>query len=415
MDAGMILSAAGAGLLSFFSPCILPLLPVYVGLLTTDAANEQLSPGRRLANTVAFVLGICCVFVMLGMGAGVVGATLNNAYLVIALGLLVFVFGLYLAGVIRVPAFEREHRADLGKIQVKGVASAFLLGLAFSFGWTPCVGPVLGTILALAAEQGSVAAGAGLLLVYALGLCVPFLIVTLAANVLLARVRKLHRFLPYIQRVGGALIAVMGLWLVFNQVQVLVAQNQAEDADDAAVVEETVSDEEAEDESASSGATDLVAAARGDHAGDASVEGISSAWKNVVLTDLDGEKHRLNKYKGKPVYFEFWGSWCSSCVADLDQITEVYKEHEELGDVTVLSVVTPGFYGERSTEDFVAWARENNVEVPVLMDTKCSLSQHLGVSAFPTSVFVNSDGTLAKIRLGAIDRDDLEEILAELY
>ncbi len=396
MDLGLVASAAGAGLLSFFSPCILPLLPVYVGVLTTDASSDTLGLGRRCANTIAFVLGICCVFVTLGAGAGALGSTFDSSYVAIALGILVFIFGLHLAGVIRIPFLNREKRANLSKIQVRGILGAFVLGLAFSFGWTPCVGPILGTILALAAEQGSAAVGAGLLLVYALGLCVPFVIITLAANVALAKLRTLHKYLPALQRIGGALIAVMGLWLVFSQVSALGVQQRANEASQQDNQTASVND------------------ARGASAGDASTEGLSGAWKNVVLTDLDGSKHRLSDLKGTPVYFEFWGSWCDSCVADLGQLHEVYAEHAAAGDVTVVSVVTPGFYGEREQDDFVAWARENDVEVPVWMDVNCSLATHLNVSAFPTSVFVSSEGDIVKIRLGAIDRDELEGLLADL-
>ena len=396
MDLSLVASAAGAGLLSFFSPCILPLLPVYVGVLTTDASSDTLGLGRRCANTIAFVLGICCVFVTLGAGAGALGSTFDSSYLAIALGILVFIFGLHLAGVIRIPFLNREKRANLSKIQVRGILGAFVLGLAFSFGWTPCVGPILGTILALAAEQGSAAVGAGLLLVYALGLCVPFVVITLAANVALAKLRALHKYLPILQRIGGALIAIMGLWLVFSQVSALGVQQRANEASQQDNQTASVND------------------ARGASAGDASTEGLSGAWKNVVLTDLDGNKHRLSDLKGTPVYFEFWGSWCDSCVADLGQLHEVHAAHAAVGDVTVVSVVTPGFYGEREQDDFVAWARDNGVEVPVWMDVNCSLATHLNVSAFPTSVFVNSAGDIAKIRLGAIDRDELESLLAEL-
>ena len=396
MDLSLVASAAGAGLLSFFSPCILPLLPVYVGVLTTDASSDTLGLGRRCANTIAFVLGICCVFVTLGAGAGALGSTFDSSYVAIALGILVFIFGLHLAGVIRIPFLNRERRANLSKIQVRGILGAFVLGLAFSFGWTPCVGPILGTILALAAEQGSAAVGAGLLLVYALGLCVPFVIITLAANVALAKLRALHKYLPILQRIGGTLIAIMGLWLVFSQVSALGVQQRANEASQQDNQTASVND------------------ARGASAGDASTEGLSGAWKNVVLTDLDGNKHRLSDLKGTPVYFEFWGSWCDSCVADLGQLHEVHAAHAAVGDVTVVSVVTPGFYGEREQDDFVAWARDNGVEVPVWMDVNCSLATHLNVSAFPTSVFVNSAGDIAKIRLGAIDRDELESLLAEL-
>lgn len=393
MAAGVLVSALLAGLLSFFSPCVLPLIPVYVGMLAGDAeaaargVSGRANRLRLLANALAFVLGISFVFVALGIGAGLLGSLLNNAYLTCALGLLVFVFGLQTAGLIHIPLLERQVKAEVKGPRKGKVATSFLLGLAFSFGWTPCVGPILGTILALAADQGGVAASAGLLLVYSLGLCVPFLVIALASDLLLKRVRKLNRFLPAIQRAGGALIAVMGLWMVFSQVGALVGANRP-----------TVTD------------VNLTEV----KAGDADVSGVSSAWKNVVLTDLSGEKHRLSELKGTPVYLEFWGSWCSSCVQDLGQMQEVWREHEQAGDVLVTSVVVPGFYGERSVDEFLAWAEQEGVEAPVYMDTNGSLSAYLGVAAFPTSVFINSDGTIARIRVGAIERDELERLLAEL-
>ena len=393
MAAGVLVSALLAGLLSFFSPCVLPLIPVYVGMLAGDAeaaargVSGRANRLRLLANALAFVLGISFVFVALGIGAGLLGSLLNNAYLTCALGLLVFVFGLQTAGLIHIPLLERQVKAEVKGPRKGKVSTSFLLGLAFSFGWTPCVGPILGTILALAADQGGVAASAGLLLVYSLGLCVPFLVIALASDLLLKRVRKLNRFLPAIQRAGGALIAVMGLWMVFSQVGALVGANRP-----------TVTD------------VNLTEV----KAGDADVSGVSSAWKNVVLTDLSGEKHRLSELKGTPVYLEFWGSWCSSCVQDLDQMQEVWREHEQAGDVLVTSVVVPGFYGERSVDEFLAWAEQEGVEAPVYMDTNGSLSAYLGVAAFPTSVFINSDGTIARIRVGAIERDELERLLAEL-
>lgn len=396
MDLGHIVSAALAGLMSFFSPCIVPLLPVYVGILTTDANSEKLSLAARSANTIAFVLGICCVFVSLGAASGALGQALSSPYVAIALGIVVIVLGLHLAGVLKISFLNREKRANLSQIRVSSAFGAFVLGLAFSFGWTPCVGPILGTILALAAEQGSALVGAALLLIYALGLCVPFVAITLAANALLARLRSLHKYLSMVQRVGGILIAIMGVWLVFSQVSALQIQQRA--------------NEEAQQDPVAISAND----ARGVASGDASLETVSSAWKNVVLTDLDGQTHRLSELKGKPVYFEFWGSWCDSCVADLDQLSEVAAEHTQTGDVQVVSVVTPGFYGEREIDAFVEWARQNGVSVAVWMDTNCSLATHLNVSAFPTSVFVDSSGDIVKIRLGAIDRAELEDMLSSL-
>ncbi len=492
MEVGMVLSALGAGLLSFFSPCILPLLPVYIGILTTDAgaadnAGERVEKAagdacasakgatsscsksapavpaasaapatsaapasprrhgflRRSANTIAFVLGISFTFVLMGVGAGALGSIANNSYVAIAMGLLITVFGLYLAGVISIPALDRHKQADMSRIRVRGVVGSFLLGLAFSFGWTPCVGPILGSILALAAEQGSAAVGAGLLLVYSLGLCVPFLVLTIASTALMGRIRKLGRYLPIIQRIGGALIAIMGLWMTFSQVHDLVnatnaareeaALVQMDDAgagssDGSATVSATGSAAGDGEAGAGSAAGEAAGSSTSSSTGDAGASagagatggtstnalGITSAWRNVALRDLDGNTVRFSSLKGKPVYFEFWGSWCSSCVADLGQLQALYDEHVEKGDVQVVSVVTPGSYGEKSADDFVTWAAENGVNFPVYMDTRASLVSYIGVSGFPTSVFVDADGTIVKVRPGAIEHDELEEMLDEL-
>lgn len=390
MGIASVVSAAAAGLLSFFSPCVLPLLPVYVGLLTTDA-GASISLGRRVAHTVAFVLGISCIFVMLGMGAASLGGIAQSPYLNIVLGVLIVVFGLYLAGVLKLDFLMRERRANMSKIKVKSPVSAFLLGLAFSFGWTPCVGPILGSILALAADSGSTLSGAGLLLAYSLGMCVPFVVITLASDLVLRHVRKLNKYMPRIQRIGGALIAIMGLWMVLTQVNVLINNHKA--AENAV----------------------LAAAAQGSaQAGETDVSDVSSAWKNVVLTDLEGNKVRLSDYKGEPVYFEFWGTWCTNCVKDLDQLTELYQDHMQRGDIKVTSVVVPDQFGELSADEFVAWAHKNNLQIPVLMDTNGSLAKYLGVSGFPSSVFIDAEGNLVKMRVGSVERTTLEDLLSEI-
>lgn len=389
MDIAAVASALMAGLLSFFSPCILPLIPIYVGILTSDANAEKLNLGRRVAHTVAFVLGISTMFAILGFGAGALGGLLNNSVLAIILGVVIVFFGLYVAGVIRIPFLENEHRADMSKIQVNGVLGAYLLGLAFSFGWTPCVGPILGSILALAAEQGGALPGAILLLFYSLGMCVPFVVITLASDVLLSKVRNIHKYMPTIKRVGGILIAIMGVWMVVTQAQNLAAKSKT-------------------------ASTAEVLAAQGVSAGEADTSNVSSAWKNVVTVDLEGNKHRLSDLKGKPVYFEFWGSWCTNCVKDMGNLSTLYHEHEQKGDVQVVSVITPNYYGEKSAEDFKVWAQENGVDFPCWLDENASLSQYLNVSGFPTSVFIDSEGNLAKVRVGTIEPEELEQILSEL-
>ena len=414
MDAALIASAFGAGLLSFFSPCIVPLLPVYVGLLTTDANSSGLSRTRRVGNTVAFVLGICITFVLLGVGAGALGSVVDSRPLALVCGILIFLFGLYLAGIVSIPALARERRVDLSRIRVRSTLGALLLGIGFSFGWTPCVGPIMGTILALSAEAGSAVAGGLLMFVYGLGMSVPFVAITLASDVALAKVRGLQKHLPALQRIGGILIAVMGIWMIATQIpQATPTASDAPAASSEASSEASSADSPDTSEGGPT-AEDLIGAETTE-AQDADTSGYSTAWRNVVLTDTDGATHRFSELKGTPVYFEFWGTWCSECVANMDAYAALAREHNDAGDVRVVSVFTPGAYGERDAAGIAEWLAERNADFPVWLDTNQSLGTYLRLRAFPTSVFVNSDGSIAKVRIGVIEHDELEQILASLH
>lgn len=396
MQIGLIGAAFAAGLLSFFSPCVLPLLPVYIGLLTTDANQKDLSFSRRIANTIAFVLGISVTFLILGLGAGAVGCALNNSYVAVACGILIFVFGLHLSGLAPIQILNREKRADTRRINPSKTISAFLLGLAFSFGWTPCIGPILGSVLALASQQGTAVAGAALTLVYALGMCIPFVVITLASGILLAKIRKLNKYLPAIQRIGGTLIAIMGLWMVFSQVHELVNSTSTDASDLIALVQSSESSDAATRDGGDEGTAE------------------ADSWRSMTVTDLDGQEHQMQDYAGKPLYIEFWGSWCAVCMENLDEFSETSQRLNDAGDVQVVSVVAPGHYGEMEEDEFVEWAREKGLTFPIFMDPDDQLGRFFALSSYPTSVFVNSDGSVELVRTGAIASNELEGILASL-
>ena len=385
-----------AGLLSFFSPCILPLLPVYVGLLTTSADNREFGAAKRMAHTLAFVLGISVTFLILGLGAGAIGRALNSPIVTVACGLIIFLFGLHLTGILQIPFLNREKRVDMRKLDTGNILGAFLLGLGFSFGWTPCVGPILGTVLALAAQQGSAAAGAGLTLVYALGLSIPFLVITLAWSTLATKIRKLNQYLPVIQRVGGAIIAIMGLWMIFTQFTGAGAAFTAGNSANAPESESAVEADASEQDAPAGEITEF------------------NRWRYIELTGIDGETHTFEEYVGKPVYIKLWGTWCSVCMSEIDDLAQVAEEHNTEGDVQVITVVAPGFYGEMPEDEFVAWAHERGLEFPILMDTNNELNEYFAVGAYPTSLFVNSSGGVELVRTGAIEHDELEQILAGL-
>ncbi|HEW9144393.1 TPA: thiol-disulfide oxidoreductase-associated membrane protein CcdA2 [Streptococcus pneumoniae] len=224
------LSVFLAGILSFFSPCILPLLPVYTGVLLDDKYGAQASSGKfsisvtSLLRTLAFIAGISFIFILLGYGAGFLGDLLYASWFQYLTGAIIILLGLHQMEILHFKGLYKEKRLQLqGQGQNgKGYSQAFLLGLTFSFAWTPCVGPVLGSVLALAASGGSGAwQGAGLMLVYTLGLALPFLLLALTSSYVLKHFRKLHPYLGILKKVGGFLIIVMGLLVLFGNASIL--------------------------------------------------------------------------------------------------------------------------------------------------------------------------------------------------
>lgn len=224
------LSVFLAGILSFFSPCILPLLPVYAGVLLDDKDSAQASSGKfsisvtSLLRTLAFIAGISFIFILLGYGAGFLGYLLYASWFQYVTGAVIILLGLHQMEILHFKGLYKEKRLQLqGQGQNgKGYSQAFLLGLTFSFAWTPCVGPVLGSVLALAASGGSGAwQGAGLMLVYTLGLALPFLLLALTSSYVLKHFRKLHPYLGILKKVGGFLIIVMGLLVLFGNASIL--------------------------------------------------------------------------------------------------------------------------------------------------------------------------------------------------
>ncbi len=217
-----LLAAAGAGLLSFISPCVLPMVPVYIGYLSGTAAGTPETAGRAatLRQALLFVLGFSLVFVALGASAGLLGAGLNE-YLPLLRqggGLLLIVFGFHTMGIITIPLLYRDSRLDYRPTAVGGF-SAVLIGTVFALGWTPCVGPILAAILLLASDSATVGQGALLLAVYSMGLGIPFLATALALGSANRLLKRLNRYYRAIEVVSGLFLVAMGILLFTNTLQ----------------------------------------------------------------------------------------------------------------------------------------------------------------------------------------------------
>lgn len=214
-----IVVAFAAGVLSFLSPCVLPLVPSYIGFLTGMTLPEM--AGRRrvaLVHALLFVAGFSLIFVLLGASATALGRALNfyQVWLQRIGGVLIILFGLLCLGLFRGRLLAQERRLHLERKPVGYLGSA-LVGMAFAAGWTPCIGPVLGGILGLAATTADVTRGMLLLGVYSAGLALPFLIAAVAVDSFLEWFQRFRRFLPWVMRVSGAVLVLVGVLLVTGE------------------------------------------------------------------------------------------------------------------------------------------------------------------------------------------------------
>lgn len=214
-----ILVAFLGGLLSFLSPCVLPLAPSYLGFITGFTLNEM-ADRRRIAmvHATLFVLGFTLVFMLFGASATLLGRLLKHydVWFQRIGGVLIILFGLYCLGWLKLPFLDQDARLHLDRKPV-GYLGSVLVGMAFAAGWTPCIGPILGAILGLAATEADLGKGMVLLGAYSLGLAVPFLLAAYAVETFLNWFQRFRRYLPWVQRVSGVLLVIVGILMATGQ------------------------------------------------------------------------------------------------------------------------------------------------------------------------------------------------------
>ncbi len=220
--------AFSAGLLSFLSPCVLPLFPSYLSFITGMSVDRLAadvsvgSRGRVVLHSLAFIVGFSFVFIALGASFSAAGQFLLDyrEWIRIAGGLFIIVFGLYIAGILRVGIFGRTRQIEI-KTKPAGYLGTFAVGVTFAIGWTPCVGPILGSILSLAGTAETVRKGIGLLMAYSAGLALPFFLSSLALGAFLKFFKRYRAAMPVVERVAGVLLVFVGLLVVTNYFVIL--------------------------------------------------------------------------------------------------------------------------------------------------------------------------------------------------
>lgn len=420
------------GLLSFFSPCVLPLIPLYVGYLAGGAAQVrddgtiEYPRAKVLVNTVFFVVGVSFAFFLLGFGFTALGQFFTGsqrAFSVVA-GIIMALFGLYMLGAFgKARAVETERRLPfrLDRFAMNPLV-ALVLGFTFSFAWTPCVGPVLASVLLMASSSATAAAGYALVGVYTLGFVLPFLAVGLFTGAVLRFFRAHGNVVKYTVKVGGALLIVMGVMTVTGWMNGVTSYLSSFGAAPAA--QEQPTDAGAGGDAADGGAAGgdaggADASGSGSGSADASSEAVAAPLADLALADQNGVEHRLSDYRGKAVFLNFFATWCGPCQREIPDIEALYAERgRNEGDLVVLGVANPKTdehprNSDVSEPEVRAFIDEEGITYPVLMDTTGQLFAAYGVSAFPTTFMIDADGNVFGYVSGMLTADMMESIVEQ--
>lgn len=386
------------GLLSFFSPCVLPLLPLYFGYLSKDAVtvdeqgNKKYSRIKVLVMTIFFVLGICTVFVLLSLGTSAFRSFFTDNTLIIQIigGVLLILFGLVSLHVIEIPFLQKEHRSSFRTSGKMTWLNAYLMGFFFSFAWSPCIGPMLASALVVSAGASSQLLGFAYIGAYALGFVIMFLIVGLFTEELLNLFQKKRNIIRYTEVIGGIIIIIMGGYMLFQAGSDIASRSTSS----AAVPT-------AEPTAAPSAAAEATAEAETDTRPDIEKYGFT-------LNDRNGTAVNLSDYKGKKIVLNFFGTWCPYCKEELPYLQEINDTRD---DVQVVLIATPNSGSEGSIEDINAFMDDNGYTMQVLFDTDLSVTYSYGVSGYPTTCIFQTDGDVYGCAPGYVQEDQMNEYL----
>lgn len=434
------------GLVSFFSPCVLPLLPLYIGYLS-GGTGKRGEDGRIhyerkkvMIHTLCFVIGISFAFFLLGFGFSAMGNFFKSNQLMFARvgGILVVLFGLYQLGFFGTSQVLGKERRLPFKLDALAMSpfTALLMGFTFSFAWTPCVGPALASVLLMAASASTKAMAFGLIGVYTIGFVLPFLAVGLFTTSLLEFFKTHVNVVKYTVKVGGVLMLVMGLLMFTGRMNAVTGYLSTFQAPFGASDDKTAGGNGGDDTSLGQGAadqgmgeeetdtsaahtdsgeegTDTSAAHTGADEGTAEEQTLPAI--DFTLTDQYGNTHTLSDYKGKTVFLNFWATWCPPCRAEMPDIQKLYETYDTEGDdaLVVLGIAAPGMGSERSEEGIKDFLDEHGYTYPVLMDTTGDIFMGYGVFSYPTTFMIDKDGNVFGYASGQLSEDMMKSIIKQ--
>jgi cytochrome c-type biogenesis protein len=388
-----ILIAFAGGLLSFLSPCVLPLVPGYISLMSgvsIDHLKDQGVSGSRRAvilNSLAFNAGLSVIFLALGGTAGLVGAAIiNNIWVRVIGGLVIIIFGLHLIGLLKIKYLYRDTR-QFSSEKPRGIFGSLTLGIAFAAGWTPCIGPILGGIIGLAATSGGWKGGLLLSAFYSAGLSVPFLVTGLGINQFLSFYSKFRQHLHKVEVVSGIILILIGALVMSNRVTLLSSSWLA------GVLPNLESKLHLREN------TPIPLTQKQNQT--------YTAAPDVQFTKLDGSPFRLQDLRGRVVLLNFWATWCIPCRSEIPSLSAMQKDLDAQG----LSIIGVSY---DDTADLIQQFQKDIPQSYQIVLGGREVGSQLPASPLPTTYIIDRQGRIRDKLIGERTRAAFESIIKPL-
>ncbi|CEO12535.1 cytochrome C-type biogenesis protein [[Clostridium] sordellii] len=375
------------GLLSFLSPCILPILPIYLSMLSNSSIeslkNGSFAKSSLFRNTLFFTLGISTTFFILGSSVSALSSffNTNKDFIMIIGGIIIIFMGLFYMDIIKSSFLNKEKRFQLKAKEMNPITS-FLLGFAFSFGWTPCIGPILASVLIMSSSADNTSTSYLLIGIYTIGFILPFIMVSLFYNKLVKSIDKVKDNMSKIKKFGGLILIASGLVMLvhgsINKLEHSSMQNNRK----------SESNQSSNNKEEKTKALDF------------------------TLYDQYGKEHKLSDYKGKTIFLNLWATWCPPCRDEMPYIEELYKEYSKNTDgVVILGVASPNLGQEGDAKHVKDFLKQEGYTFPVLLDEGGSLVYQYGISSFPSTFIIDKDGYITQYVPGGMDKDTMKYLI----
>lgn len=362
------------GILSFLSPCVLPLLPLYMSYLAGEdkTVDEDGKVKYKTLNvflsTLSFVLGICLTFVLLTLAVSSLLDYIKDYSEIISIigGTLVVIFGLHQLGLIHIDVLNKEFKLKIDlHLERMNFFKAFLLGFVFSLGWSPCIGPLLGNALIMAATN---AKGYLYIIAYGLGLIIPFLITGLLTSSILNLIKNKQHIFKWVLKVAGTILIAFGLYMIFNASrQIVTIKNIKQEAESQQSVEDILFD--------------------------------------LDFIDQNGNKIKLSDYDDRYIFVKFSATWCSYCQMERPYYLDF------AGNTDCVCLYAMNTVDDKNLDTITNFAKENDINIPILVDDG-TFNYYCGVSSYPTLLVFGPDRKFLTGFTGMMNRQQFDDIYA---